>query len=328
MKLSIVVPVYNVENYILDCLNSIYSQSCNSYEVIFIDDRGEDSSIEIIKNFIKEKNINNFKIVVQEKNSGLSEARNRGIDEAKGEYITFLDSDDLLEKKCLQNIIKKLEEYDVDLLELKVNEISETDINIKVETKPKNDTVIMTGENYFNEMCKNNSYLPMACGKIYKTNLLKEKNYFSAGLMFEDEEFLPRVLISAEKVKYVDLPFYIYRRRNGSITTNMMKNNKWLYSYLVIIDKLSNYAESLKNKETKNILLNRVAQFCLSVLKNPVAYGATDTQINEAIKIVKEKKLYKIPQERRNLFIKLQGYCMKNPDFFIKIYSKMIGVKR
>lgn len=330
MKLSIIVPVYNVEKYIIDCLDSIYQENTDlsQVEVLCIDDKGSDNSIEIIKDYVKKNHIHNLTILYHDKNKGLSEARNTGINQANGKYICFLDSDDMIEMSKLEEMVDKAIEQDLDILEGNMKEISETNINIQsgVEKSARETTKILTGDEYFYLSAKNEMYFPMACSRIYKTGYLKGKFSFKPGLKFEDEEFSPKVIISANRVQYYHTTFYTYRRRDDSITTNMTKDNKWVDSYLEIIDSLTEFSKVIEDKKSYEFLKERIANFTLSLLKNPIAYGTTNENLEQIIKLVKEKKLYKIPQKSKNKLIKLQGYFMQYPKLFIKVYKKQKGM--
>ncbi len=324
MKLSIIVPVYNVEKYITECLDSIYDGNLNDFEVICVDDRGNDKSIEFIEKYTNEKEIKNLKIIKHDKNKGLSESRNTGINVASGKYICFLDSDDMIVAESLNKLVNEAIKDDLDIIEGNLKEIFETDINIETGANKikRNSTEVLDGDTYFYSMCQNKEFIPMAWCKIYKLEYLKKQELFMPNLKFEDEEFSPRVIINAQKVKYYDIVFYIYRRRDNSITTNIIKSNDWVESYLIIIDKLTNFAETIKDKKSYECLKNRISNFALSLLKNPVAYGSSKENLEEIINIVKKNKIYKIPSKSKNIKIKIQGYIMKYPNIFIKLYKR------
>lgn len=324
MRLSIIVPVYNVEKYIEECLESIYNQKINDFEVLCIDDRGNDNSIKIVEEFISKNNITNLKIISQTENKGLSEARNLGINNAEGKYICFLDSDDKLEIGGIEKLLIQAEKENLDIVEGKIIEVFETECNIELETNQDNreKSIIMDGDQYFKNVIKNKEYLSIACCRIFKTENLKNKVYFTAGIKFEDEEFSPRAIINARRVQYVNVPFYIYRRRANSITTNMFNDDRWYLSYIKVIENLEAFAIEIKKKKSYKFLKNRIGQIALSILKNPIAYGADKTYTDKIILEVKNKKIYKIPIKSKNCFIKIQGLLMVFPDIFVKLYSK------
>lgn len=330
MELSIIIPVYNVKEYIKECLDSIYQSDVelNKVEVLCIDDKGNDNSIEIVKEYIEEHHIGNLKIITHSQNKGLSEARNTGMKQALGKYICFLDSDDMLVMSNLNSMLEQAIKFDLDILEGNFKEVIETETNICLDEKKSKKTEMetQTGDQYFYNVSKNDTYFPMACIRIYKTEyLLKNKIFFKPGIKFEDEEFSPRAIIGAKRVQHSDTEFYIYRRRNNSITTNMVKDNKWIDSYLSIINCLTEFSQTISQKQCQELLEKRIANFALSILKNPIAYGASSENVEEAIKIVKEQKIYRIPQKNKDIKIKIQGYLMKHPKLFIKFYKRQKG---
>ena len=323
MKLSIIIPVYNVENYILDCLNSVYDGNLKEFEVLCIDDRGQDKSISIIQQYVKDNKIDNLKILVHDENKGLSEARNTGIRQAKGKYICFLDSDDMIKANGLKKLVEQAQRCDLDAIEGKIEEIFETNLSINTGNgkRTRKTTEILTGDEYFSLCCKNDEYVPMAWCRIFKAEYLKEKYFFKPGLKFEDEEFSPRVIIKATRIQYYNESFYIYRRRDNSITTNMVKNNKWVDSYLEIIKYLSEFSNEIVNKKSYEYLKDRIANLVISLYKNPIAYGATEENFQKIVEIVKKEKLYEIPLNRKKFIIKAQGYLMKYPKMFTRLYN-------
>lgn len=326
VKLSIIIPVYNVEDYINDCLNSIYKNECKiayNFEVICIDDCGNDNSIKIINNYIKNNSINNLKVIKHDKNKGLSEARNTGLRIARGDYICFLDSDDMVELEKLFYLLKDALKNDLDIIEGNYNEIFETKMKIFTgKNNIRKSSKIMSGDEFFSFACSSNSYLPMVWTRIYKRKyLLDNKFEFIKGLRFEDEEYTPRVVISANKIKFKNIVFYIYRRRDGSITTNIMNDNAWVKHYLKIIDNLSSFCETIRGKKSYCFLFDRIAEFSLSIYKNPITYGASKRQLHDIRKIVKKNKLYKYPVKSKNRKIRYQGYLMKFPFLFKLFYS-------
>ena len=324
MRLSIIVPIYNVEQYIEECLDSIYNQDLINFEVLCIDDKGKDKSIQKVQEYIKKNNITNLQIIKHSTNKGLSEARNTGINNAKGKYVCFLDSDDKLEKGGIGQLLKVAEENNLDIVEGKVTEVFETKCNIELGTNnpDRKNSEIVNGDEYFSHTIKNNEYLTIACCRLFKRELLKNKVYFMSGIKFEDEEFSPRAVIPVNRIQYLNVPFYIYRRRDNSITTNMFMDDKWYTSYIKIINSLEIYSEQIKDKKSYIYLKNRIGQLALSILKNPIAYGASQEQIEKIVIEVKNKKIYRIPMKSKSIFIKIQGFFMMFPKLFIYLYGK------
>lgn len=204
-KFSIIVPVYNVENYIRECLESIKSQTYKDYEVIIVNDGTKDNSIEIAKEYP-------FKIINQ-KNQGLSVARNTGVKHAKGEYILFLDSDDYLEKDTLKEIEKSLGNTP-DIVRFQIKEVYEDGKEINYSEKSftgKN------GEEAFEEIVKYHFIENAWCYAINRKYYKHHQFEFCPGTIHEDFGLIPLIIINSKVVNSINFIGYNYRQRVGSI---------------------------------------------------------------------------------------------------------------
>ncbi len=208
-KFSIIVPVYNVEKYLKKCLDSIKKQTFKDYEVIIVNDGTKDNSMNIAKEY-------NFKIVNQ-KNSGLSVARNTGVKHATGEYLIFLDSDDYIEKDLLKEINKSLKN-NPDLVRFQIKEVYED----KKENKEYNEEPFnnKTGEEAFRLITKYHFVENAWCYAIKKEYYKKEKFSFKPGTIHEDFGLIPLVIIKSKKVNSISYIGYNYLQRQGSIMNN------------------------------------------------------------------------------------------------------------
>lgn len=206
---SIIVPVFNVEKYLKECLDSILNQTYENIEVILVDDGSSDSSGKICDEYLKKDS----RIKVFHKtNGGLSDARNYGVENSNGEYIIFVDSDDYLSKYTLEFSIKEIKEQNAEILVFAM----------KREKKEKE--ILEYKKNIFNreegiiELFKGNLYRFSACGKIYKSNIVK-KYQFPKGKIHEDQATTYKYFLEANKIVYIDYIGYIYYRRENSILT-------------------------------------------------------------------------------------------------------------
>lgn len=328
--LSIIIPVYNVEKYIKQCLDSIFKQNLEYVEVIIVDDRGNDGSMDIVNSYKKDnENSHHMRIIRHIKNKGLSEARNTGIRNSKGKYITFLDSDDYIVPDSLSLIVKWLCKNEIDMVELNYKEInvSGLDIELKKNKSKKQYINKMTGEEYFIYMNQMDMYVPIVCSKVYRRNYLLEHRLFVPNLNFEDEEFMPRILIAAKSVCKLDVDFYVYRRRLDSISTSYEKNEKWIDCYVYIIKSLLLLSNKTSNMECKKILYNRAGNLVLSLLKNQCRYCKSKNQWKKTTVLLKKKKLYQIPMKSNMSKIKMQGILLKNPVLFRALYIMYIKIQ-
>lgn len=223
--LSVIVPVYNVEAYLLRCVDSILQQSYDHLEVILVDDGSQDASGRICDEYAAgDPRVR----VLHKENGGLSSARNAGLDAAAGEYLTFVDSDDWIEPEAYDPMIALLEEtgaalvcggrYDVD------GKTGEKTVGLC----PKQ-TRVLSGEEMAGMLFLWDGCDSSACDKLYRRRLL-EKFRYPEGKVCEDVCVTYRILLAAGTVALWDRPFYNYYHRPDSITTAALSENSFHFS--------------------------------------------------------------------------------------------------
>lgn len=222
-KFSIIVPVYNVENYLQECVQSLLNQTFENYELLLVDDGSTDSSGKMCDEF---SSIDNRIVVVHKANGGLSSARNTGLDKVNGEFIIFIDSDDFIYGcDSLEQISQKLVETGADVLIYNMRRYyTETDTYTDIVTDKVNCQLIDRSEPYkaLTYMIEANLFRASACNKVVKRSLIEENNMrFMEGFLSEDLDWCGKLLLYSLKYAYLDLPVYSYRQqRTGSITSN------------------------------------------------------------------------------------------------------------
>ena len=218
-KVSVIVPVYNVEEYIQRCLESLVDQTLKDIEIIIVNDGSEDNSIEIVNNFIKKYP---EKIVYLEKeNGGLSDARNYGIPYAKGEYIAFLDSDDYVEK----NMYEKM----YDIAKKENSDMVECDFYWEYPNKKKKDVGVIYNNQH--EMMEN--IRVVAWNKLIKREIIEiSKVQFPKGYRYEDVEFTYKLIPYLNKVSFVKEPMIHYIQRPDSISNSQNEKTKDIFDIL------------------------------------------------------------------------------------------------
>lgn len=221
INVSVVIPVYNAEKYLFDCLNSLINQSFRDLEIICVDDCSTDNSLNILDYFSNKDN--RIKVLYNSYKMGPGASRNKGIEIASGEYIQFLDSDDWLDEECIQKLYVQAKNNNLDVLMFKlINYVQDDDIFYK------DDYYSMTcAERYFDK-CFNYETLPAylvfkipnsPCNKLFKTSLIKDNDVkFPEGLIHEDNPFFFEVFFLAKKIMISDNYFYNRRIRSKSIT--------------------------------------------------------------------------------------------------------------
>lgn len=237
-KVSVIIPIYNVERYIERCLYSLFSQTLEDIEYIFIDDATPDKSIEILKEVLTQypKRLSQVKIIHHQQNLGIAAARTTGIKTATGEYIIHCDPDDFIEKEMYYILYKIAEEYDA--------EISGCDFFSGYNSKDKVFPIHNYNPKYlikewFNSKADNSSL----CNKLIKRKLLIDNNIFPYPDINNGEDLglVVRALYYANKYIHVSLPLYHYCKRIGSLTHTY--NKKRFLQERKLVEKISFFFE-------------------------------------------------------------------------------------
>lgn len=214
IKVSVIIPVYNVEKYISKCIESVLVQDLKDVEIILVDDGSTDHSVEIIDKY--KMNFIDRITVIHQKNTGQGGARNKGIDIAKGKYIFFLDSDDYIERNTLSTLYNIAEKREVDLLLFNCKVVLENGHTVQYMKNylPDGEWSLKT---YPSLMF---SLIGPVC-KLYNSNLIKgNKIYFPEHYFYEDVPFAFQVFLHTKKAVYVNENFYNYLMRVGSTMNN------------------------------------------------------------------------------------------------------------
>jgi len=249
IELSIVVPIYNVELYLEECLDSIYDIKNIKKEVILVNDGSTDNSLKIAKKY-KDKYPNITK-VINKKNGGLSSARNAGIEVATGEYISFIDSDDFIDSKNYEKFFKEGRSNNLDIIVGTPIKYIDGKLNKFFRDNSLEKLGITDGVRFLEESIKSNCYRMEVWDDIYRLDLLKKNRIlFFEKLIHEDELFTPLVFLKAKRVKLIDINFYYYRQRPRSIMSSLKKiirlnSINFIYSKILVDNK--NLTNILKN---------------------------------------------------------------------------------
>lgn len=255
MFLSIIVPMYNVSEYIDRCLNSLVNQNIDDYEIIVVNDASVDDSL--IKAQKWENLYQNLKVINKEKNSGLSDTRNKGLKEATGKYILFVDSDDYIDTNSLYQLKSELMTNEPDILYfgywVVTKEKTEKIYNYKSKQK-----INYFGHDFIkNELINRNLPIP-ACVACYRRTLITDNNlYFATGILHEDVRWSPEILYKANKVYTSSLCFYRYIIRNSSISQKKTKKNG--RDLLDTCDYLIKFSKVIDDWDLRKFFINYIA---------------------------------------------------------------------
>lgn len=322
MKLSIIIPIFNVEQFLPQCLTSIQQQVFEDYEVLCIDDGSTDGSATIITDFCK--NDSHFRSIRQE-NAGMSTARNRGLQEAHGDYVLFVDSDDWLIEESLSHLSGALNGEDVICFGAqKYLELTKTYL-------PNNRPIItdtISGWDYFNQQRLLPTEIHFVCiwQRAYRRDFLLNNNlFFSEGIRrAEDDLFSTMVMYHARTLKTISQQVYVYRVRNNSITTTV-NINRW-YDSLKVQEILADFFIPKDNID-KHVLYrvlasNYINWFSTTTLK---LYGNRDRELTSRINWSDFKQVCLTPRHKR-----LYHLIRLSPAFFRfheKLMTKLFASK-
>lgn len=208
---SIIIPVYNVEEYLKDCVNSVITQTYSDLQIILVDDGSTDSSGQICDCFAeKDKRIQ----VIHKQNGGLSDARNVGTAVASGEFVFYIDSDDYLEEDAIESLVEKQSEYGSQIV---IGNYYYTYSDHEDCSKPLYAEVMCLKRGEAMEAIVTGKIQNFAWGKLIQTDIAK-KFQFPNGKLFEDSYWAHLVLNDAEKIVVINKPIVHYRQRNNSIS--------------------------------------------------------------------------------------------------------------
>lgn len=209
--ITVAVPIYNVENYLSECIDSIIAQSYKNLEIILVDDGSPDKCGELCDEYQKA----DMRIrVIHQKNKGLSGARNSAIDIAEGEYITFVDSDDWISQDMVEKLYQKMVEMHADMVVSGIESFYED--GTKKSNNHEKEVLNYTREEALDCFLFNDYLTPCVCGKLYKTSLWDDVRH-PEGKLFEDQFTTYKIIDRCDKIVYLTTPMYHYRKRSGSI---------------------------------------------------------------------------------------------------------------
>lgn len=306
-KVSVIVPVYNVEAYIDKCLDSLVNQTLKDIEIIVVNDGSPDNSQKIIDKYAK-KYPNKVKAYIKE-NGGLSDARNYGLKHATGEYISFVDSDDYLDDDAYEKLYNFAIKKDADIV----------CFNLKF-IYPDGTVSYMYGGT--DEVIKPEEYIigaSSACTKFYKRNFLEKVNFkFTKGITSEDIAIIPSLIIHTNKVFYLENCNYNYIQRNGSIANKDDYNPNAINAYKSIIKLKEEFINAKTYEKYQSEIEYLFVENCLITIPLKVyKYKEGIKDINEVSNFIKKN----YPKWKRNKYV-------KNLTFKEKIYANLFFYKK
>ncbi|SIR07681.1 Glycosyltransferase involved in cell wall bisynthesis [Chryseobacterium indoltheticum] len=317
-KVSVIVPVYNVEHYLAKCLDSLVNQSLQKIEIIVVNDGSKDGSENIIQQY-SAKYPDKIKSFAKE-NGGLSDARNFGINKATGDYIGFVDSDDYVSETMFEEMLNLAEKHDAEMVICNIQKVDEEgNITQKLTQIPNMPEKIVLESNFsvFSDL----SYF--ACNKLFKKELFAHKR-FKKGVHFEDIQLIPQLLLECKTIAQTQNFHYQYLERQDSISKT--HNEKGLDILRAVEDveeffKTSPY--SSKKRELKNFqILEGVYTFLayLAFVKNETQFFKMSQELQDFMRKrdVKIKDILCYSRFGKNYLLSLP---MKKMIFYLLFFA-------
>ncbi len=311
-KISIIIPVYNAENTIKRCINSILNQKYSNYEIILINDGSEDNSEQIILEYTKtDDRIKYF----SKENSGVADTRNYGIKKASGDYIVFVDSDDYVKDTIFTDISEYLENG-IELIKWKGVLVDETGKEISKINGPVFEET--TGENGFNKLYSKDTFIDALWVYAIKRSIFKENDFkFTTNTYHEDFGLLPLIIVKAKSMVSIEKYNYFYVQTKTSI----MRGNEYKKELKKAYDSLEQYDNintEIKDYDIDNYTKENVRLFCTNTILLKIERLNKEDQ-KEYIKQIKKRKMIKNIKARN--FKQLVKKIILNIN--IKLYLKM-----
>lgn len=244
---SVIIPVYNVEGYLKECFESVVAQTYENIEIILVNDGSTDSSGKIADMLALGESRAS---VIHKKNGGLSDARNRGLEAAKGKYVTFIDSDDYVDKTFVEKLLKLTQETGADIAQC---DNTRTPRRLGRGT---DGSTVLSGPDAFLKLMKYRVVSPTAWGKLYRASLFRDNNlFFPVARIHEDTALLYKLVYCSDKVACLNRALYYYRKNENSIMTAKysVKHYGSVVQYFQELDEFI----TKNNISIKNSMLNR-----------------------------------------------------------------------
>ena len=311
-KVSVIIPVYNTEKYVEECLRSIINQTLKEIEIIVINDGSTDGSLAIIEAVAR---TDNRISVFSQENKGQSVTRNRGLEKATGQFVYFMDSDDLLVEEALQVCYDRAVADQLDFVFFNASVLHETSgkrLSFDYKRSHIEDNRSFGGRDILDYLVHKNSYRASVCLHLISMQFIKQHNLsFLPGIIHEDELFSALAYFQAKRVGYINEFFFKRRVRRDSIMTSSFSMRN-VNGYFTV---LSSIREFCKGQEAG---MGQVADRLTRYIINPVCYSASSLRILDRLKVLiligKNNYLHFI--KSKNLLVLLFPSLIKIKGFF------------
>ncbi len=315
LQLSVIVPAYNVSEYLKKCVESLLSQDLSEYEyeIIIVNDGSTDDTEKIALELSRKYSQIH---VYTKKNEGLSLTRNYGIKRAVGRYIMFVDADDYVLKDCYGYICREMDINHLDILALNYNYVDDYGKGCRnpyFRRMAKNKSAVLSGRDYILA----NFFAPMVWANVYRKDWLVSNDLYMLPIGHEDEEFTPRAIYLSRRIKFIPLAFYQYVQHENSYMGRYRESN--FFDMIKAMESLDKFKKDIRissDKKIKDFFDNRIGKMCLMIFKRSIREGYPI-----------QKKLLHAMQDAGLLPLRIKPpsfyscFFNWNPMLFVRYYS-------
>ena len=317
LKVSVIVPVYNVEQYLDKCLNSLVNQTLKDMEIIVINDGSKDNSKSIIDDY--QAKYPKLIKTIHQSNQGISVARNKGLQKAKGKYISFVDSDDYIAKDMLKKAYDYIEKKQSDIVVWNYYEVNELGEIIREELLPT-----FKDTNLENDPKLLFTINPAPWNKLYKRSLFDNVRFPNDRTKYEDLMTISKVLLNANKISKLEQSYNYYLIRNNGETGSI---DKRVFDILKVLKHVNKYMKDklIFDKYHDELTFFNIKHILYQVLKQRDSKDLTMSNkfINDAYAFLNNN----FPQWRQNKYYianeSIKSRLIKNHQLIVKIYCKL-----
>ena len=310
MQISVIIPAYNAAKYLNRCIESVANQDLpyDCYEAIVINDGSTDESIEILDALCEKYS---FLRYITVKNQGVGCARNRGVIDAKGDYLLFLDADDSIIPNCLKVIYEEMSGYSLDLLLLNYQHIAvDGTLLLQPYHMEENDRKVMKGRDFLFKDC----YPAMIPLYVYRRKFLLDNNLKIMSIRHEDEEFVPRALFFAQRIKYLPFCFYNYYQNIDSFMSQYQEADS--LNMIKAMVSLNEFKFTCQDDALSIAYFdNHIAVILIRLFKHSIRKGYQNQR--EMFMMAQEGGLFPLKPKRSSFYCRLINL---SPVLFEKYY--------
>ncbi|GAB6011601.1 glycosyltransferase family 2 protein [Viscerimonas tarda] len=310
IRLSIIIPVYNVEKYLERCILSVVNQGVSDerYELIVVNDGSTDSSREILVRLKSEYPVIR---IIDKENGGLSSARNAAIQQATGEYLFFLDSDDWISAGSLSFLLNWVEEYPVDILLFGACEIYDSGKQVSLATNFSPNNKVMSVEDYLlNYTLRSSAWISLFSKRLLDENRITMKE----GFLAEDDDFVVRIFSVAKEIVCNDRLIYYYYQRSDSISNGKEFDEKVIADKLIILKDNTGYVKQFSGKLRQG--LDRKLDFlAVDILRLLIRKNQPSQRIDAVLQELKQMGYYPLKKAPYSTKYKLFRALLYYPVF-------------